>query len=492
MVEFREVSFSYAAGGQKNGLNNINLTIGEGELVLLCGESGCGKTTVTRLVNGLIPHYYEGELHGEVLIDGKNVSMLPLYETARMVGSVFQNPRSQFFNVDTTSELAFGAENMGLPETEIRQRLHRVSGEFQIENLMGRNIFQLSGGEKQKIACASVSVGDPQVLVLDEPTSNLDDKAIEELRRLIQIWKSKGKTIIVAEHRLYFLRELTDRAIYMQNGCVREIYSACEFKKLSALSLEQMGLRPLALDGLTREKSKASRSAAGLDLSEFRFCYKSAHSPAINMDRLSVPQGEIIAVIGHNGAGKSTFARCLCGLEKRAKGEVGFKKEKLTTKQRLKKCYMVMQDVNHQLFAESVLDEVLLSMTEEDEDKASAILDSLDLLHLKELHPLSLSGGQKQRVAIAGALASDREIIIFDEPTSGLDLRHMKEVAGNLHKLAAMGKTLFVITHDPEFILSCCTYLLRLENGKIAANGPLDASGIKKMLDYFTCISGSQ
>lgn len=144
-----------------------------------------------------------------------------------------------------------------------------------------------------------------------------------------------------------------------------------------------------------------------------------------------------------------------------------------------------MQDVNHQLFTESVLDEVLLSMAEEDEDRASTILESLDLLHLKELHPMSLSGGQKQRVAIASAIASEREIIIFDEPTSGLDLRHMKEVARNLRKLVAAGKTLFVITHDPEFILSCCTHLLQLERGEVIVNEPLNTSGTEKMLHYF-------
>lgn len=489
MIELKNVSFSYASGEQKNSLHNISLTIDTGEVVLLCGESGCGKTTVTRLINGLIPNYYPGELHGEVLIEGRDISKLPLYETAKMVGSVFQNPRSQFFNVDTISELAFGAENMGLPVAEIQRRLHRVSGELKIEKLMGRSIFQLSGGEKQKIACASVSVSDPDVLVLDEPTSNLDDEAIEELRQLIQIWKNKGKTIIVAEHRLYFLRELIDRVVYMQDGRISEIYSAGEFKQLSTLKLEQMGLRPLCLEGLTKEKSGEVRSDDLLDLSGFSFCYRGSNVQAISMERLSIPKGEIIAVIGHNGAGKSTFARCLCGLEKRAKGEVDFQKARLNYRQRLKKCFMVMQDVNHQLFTESVLDEVLLSMEEEDEDKAGSILEELDLLHLKELHPMSLSGGQKQRVAIASAIASGREIIIFDEPTSGLDLRHMKEVAGNLRKLADMGKTLFVITHDPEFILSCCTHLLRLEKGRIAANEPLDVPGTKKMLDHFTAIS---
>lgn len=492
MIEFRQVSFTYGSGEQENSLGDINLKIDDGEVVLLCGESGCGKTTLTRLINGLIPHFYEGKLSGKIFIDGKDISKSPLYETARIVGSVFQNPRSQFFNVDTTSELAFGVENMGLPAVEIEQRIQRTIVEFQIESLMGRSIFQLSGGEKQKIACASVSVCDPPVFVLDEPTSNLDAEAIEELRRLMEIWKSKGKTIVVAEHRLYFLRDLVDRAVYMKEGRIERFFSAAELKSLSFTELDRMGLRPLSLEGLSRYNITSHEAGASMDLTGFSFSYKRAELPALDIDHLCVPEGEIIAVIGHNGAGKSTFARCLCGLEKNAKGELSVRATKLKNKQRLKLCYMVMQDVNHQLFTESVLDEVLLSMANEDEEKASAILSSLDLLHLKELHPMSLSGGQKQRVAIASAIASERDIVIFDEPTSGLDLRHMKEVAGTLRRLSAMGKTLFVITHDPEFILACCTHLLQFENGKVIVNEPLDAGGTEKMLSYFLSASKKQ
>ena len=485
MITLKDVSFTYANGGQDTGLENINLTIQKGEVVLLCGESGCGKTTMTRLINGLIPHYYEGRLTGEILICGKNVREIPLYETSKLVGSVFQNPRSQFFNVDTTSELAFGGENMGFPEAEIERRMQRTIRDFCIGNLMNRSIFELSGGEKQKIACASVSVCDTPILVLDEPSSNLDISAIEELRRLIELWKSMGKTIVIAEHRLYFLRELADRALYMKRGRIEKEFRMEELKEFSVDTLTEMGLRPFYLENLAPKNDSSKKYGESIFLSHFTFHYKNSAQPALDIDRLELPKGGIIAVIGHNGAGKSTFARCLCGLEKRCKGVLKEGGNIQKTKQRLKCCYMVMQDVNHQLFTESVLDEVLLSMREPDEATAEKILDSLDLLAMKELHPMSLSGGQKQRVAIADAVAGGRDMIVFDEPTSGLDLRHMKEVSKNLKQLNGQGKSLFVITHDLEFIMECCTHILHLENGKVIGNYPLDIEGCKRLKSFF-------
>lgn len=164
MIEFSNINFRYAGGTEAGGLVNINLIIPDGQVILLCGQSGCGKTTLTRLVNGLIPNYYEGKLSGEVLLDGKNISSLPLYETAKYVGSVFQNPRTQFFTVDSTSELAFGCENQGLPKEEIIQRVKSTAKQFDMDNLLGKNIFSLSGGEKQKIACASVSASNPSII----------------------------------------------------------------------------------------------------------------------------------------------------------------------------------------------------------------------------------------------------------------------------------------------------------------------------------------
>ena len=206
MIRLTDVSFTYAGGRENAGVNHLNLEIASGEVVLLCGESGCGKTTVTRMVNGLIPHFYEGELSGTISVAGKNVAETELYDMAQTVGSVFQNPRSQFFNVDTTSELAFGCENLGISENEIFARVRKAVSDLSIHHLLDRSIFELSDGEKQKIACGSVSVLQPSVFVLDEPTSNLDFQTIKALRRILSIWKAEGKTILVAEHRLHFLR----------------------------------------------------------------------------------------------------------------------------------------------------------------------------------------------------------------------------------------------------------------------------------------------
>ena len=484
MIQFNNVSFSYARSEELSGLHDINLTINDGETILLCGESGCGKTTLTRLINGLIPHYYEGSLSGEVLINGKDIGKLPLYETAKLVGSVFQNPRSQFFNVDTTSEIAFGCENRGLPEDEINKRIAETVSDFRIESLADRIIFQLSGGEKQKIACASVSACHPDVFVLDEPSSNLDAAAIEDLRKLISFWKRKGKTVIAAEHRLYYLRELADRIIYMQDGRIERVYSAQELKTLPCDTLSGMGLRPLYLEALHQDGCPFTDVQRQLLISNFEFAYK-RQPPAVWIDTLHIPQGGVIAVIGPNGAGKTTFARCLCGLAKHCRGTLADDSRVCNRKARLKCCYMVMQDVNHQLFTESVLDEVLLGMPEKDENKAGEILSALDLLPMKERHPMSLSGGQKQRVAIASAVASEKEIIIFDEPTSGLDLRHMHEVSTNIRKLQTAGKTQFVISHDLEFILRSCTHVLHLDQGRVCNEYPLDEAGVEKLKSFF-------
>ncbi len=483
MIKIDHISFSYGEENENTGgVRDIDLNIEDGQFVVLCGESGCGKTTITRLINGLIPHYYEGQMAGEVWVNGEKVSEQPLYDTAAVVGSVFQNPRSQFFNVDTTSEITFGCENLGQPEKDIRERFAKTVRDFRLEKLMDRNIFHLSGGEKQKIACAGVSIMEPDVLVMDEPSSNLDAASILDLRKILAFWKSQGKTIIVSEHRLYYLRGLADRFIYLAEGQVSRDYSAAEFEQLTEQQRSNMGLRTFALERLLPPVLPQQEKTA-LALHNFRFAYKNEPETLHIMD-CEIPTNRIVGIIGNNGAGKSTFSRCFCGLEKRC-GEIVWNGRKYRPKDRLSTCYMVMQDVNHQLFTESVLDEVLISMEEENQERAEEILNRLDLLAFKDRHPMSLSGGQKQRVAIASAIASKRSILFFDEPTSGLDYRHMKEVANVLRQVRDAGITVYVITHDLELILDCCTDIIHLEDGSVIDQYGMDEDGLKKIREYF-------
>ena len=483
MIKIDHISFSYGEENENTGgVRDIDLNIEDGQFVVLCGESGCGKTTITRLINGLIPHYYEGQMAGEVWVNGEKVSEQPLYDTAAVVGSVFQNPRSQFFNVDTTSEITFGCENLGQPEKDIRERFAKTVRDFRLEKLMDRNIFHLSGGEKQKIACAGVSIMEPDVLVMDEPSSNLDAASILDLRKILAFWKSQGKTIIVSEHRLYYLRGLADRFIYLAEGQVSRDYSAAEFEQLTEQQRSNMGLRTFALERLLPPVLPQQEKTA-LALHNFHFAYKNEPETLHIMD-CEIPTNRIVGIIGNNGAGKSTFSRCFCGLEKRC-GEIVWNGRKYRPKDRLSTCYMVMQEVNHQLFTESVLDEVLISMEEENQERAEEILNRLDLLAFKDRHPMSLSGGQKQRVAIASAIASKRSILFFDEPTSGLDYKHMKEVANVLKQVRDAGITLYVITHDLELLLDCCTDIVHFEDGSIIDKFQMDEAGLEKIRNYF-------
>lgn len=485
MIELKDLSFRYTNGAD-GILSHIDLTIPDGQCVLLCGESGCGKTTLCRMINGLAPHFYEGTVDGEIRVDGLHPNREELYITARKVGSVFQNPRSQFFCVDTISELAFGCENQGLPEDVVSGRIAEVTRQLHIEPLLDRNIFDLSGGEKQKIACASVAAVYPDVFVLDEPTSNLDIDAVDDLKQTLLFWKSQGKTIIIAEHRLYWLADICDRVVYMRGGRVERDMPMEDFRALPAAEISSLGLRTLSLDSLSFSTSARSGSDS-LVLKDFKYSY--GENPAMDISELELPENAVIALIGHNGAGKSTLSRCLCGLERRFRGTVVLDGQKLGRRQLLKKSYMVMQDVNHQLFCETVDDEVRLSMVEDNADIVQQILEQMDLSEYTDRHPMSLSGGQKQRVAVASAILAEKELLIFDEPTSGLDYHHMEQTAQLIS--AQMGKkTCLIVTHDPELIALCCSFVIHMEAGTVSDAYALNAEGMRKLLAFFQRKSG--
>lgn len=499
MINFKNVSFSYSGEhGTGDGVSEIDLTIKDGEFVVLCGESGCGKTTVTRLINGLAPHFYEGEMSGSVMIGDVCVNTENLSDIAALTGSVFQNPKSQFFNLDTTGELVFGCENLGIPREQIQQRLEKTKRDLQLDNLMDRDIFELSGGEKQQIACASCYTADPRVFVLDEPSSNLDKRAIQRLHRMLVKIKAAGKTVVIAEHRLYYLMDVADRFIYMRSGKIERIFTRDEMKALSESDLTALGLRLTNMQSLAAlaRKEDAPRetpvksstlpetqpvSKPALEALDVTCGYGSTR--VLDIERLALPEHSIVALIGDNGSGKSTFAQALAGLIP-SNGSIAVGGAYLTAEERSKRSFMVMQDVNRQLFADSVLEEVMMNTGASAAD-AEAVLARLGILELKDRHPASLSGGQKQRTAIASALCAKKDVLIFDEPTSGLDRRGMERFGSLLCDLQTSAALSLVITHDPELIMSCCTHILHIENGRVLAFYPLNKAGIERVSSYF-------
>ena len=467
MIEFKNVSFAYPDSAD-GGLKNVDLTIPDGQCVLLCGRSGCGKTTLTRLINGLIPQFFEGDLSGEILLDGENLADLPMYRIAEKVGSVFQNPRTQFFNVDTDSEIAFGMENEAVPQDQMAQCVAETAKALHIENLLGRNIFALSGGEKQKIAFASVYAMNPQVYLLDEPSSNLDMTAIGELREHLRLIKSQGKTVIVAEHRLYYLVDVADRIIYLENGRIAGDFTPKQFMTLSTEERQSMGLRALDLHEEKPVCAAVPEQPPVLELQNVALAYKK--QPVLSDISLQVAPGDVIAVVGHNGAGKTTFSRALCGLHKESSGSYLWDGKPQRTKERMKRSYMVMQDVNYQLFAESVEAECTFGIKHPDTELAEQTLQELGLASFGERHPNTLSGGQKQRLAAAASMVCGKELLVFDEPTSGLDYDSMVRLSSLIRQLSNMGKIIFIVTHDYEFVCRSCTRVLHLDGGGIRAD----------------------
>ena len=460
MISIDRVSFGY--GEAQETLSQVSAAIAPGECVLLCGASGCGKTTVTKLINGLIPAFTPGcRLEGRVEVDGLDPGTTPMYELARKVGSVFQNPKSQFFNLDTDSELAFGLENEGRPPDEIRKRVADTVDALHLKELQARNIFSLSGGQKQLLAFGSVYAMGPEIFVLDEPTANLDQDAIARLHDQIAGLKRQGRTVVIAEHRLYFLTDLIDRALYLRDGVLERTFTREQFCALTDREREALGLRTLIPAGCTLPAAAPAGAKEGLSVEGLTCAYRK-EPPVFQALSFSARPEEVVAITGPNGVGKTTLSRCLCGLIREQAGQIALNGRPLNRKKRQKAAFCVMQDVNHQLFSDSVWGECRMSAPDVPDSTLKGVLDSLHLLPFRERHPMSLSGGQKQRLAVATALLSEKPILIFDEPTSGLDYARMVEVSGVIRSLAQQGRIVLVVTHDQEFLQRACDRVLRL------------------------------
>ena len=479
MIRFERASFTYrpgAAAGEAGatgeaGVRDVSLEVRPGEVVVLCGRSGCGKSTLLRLANGLAPRFFPGRVAGRVLLDGEEVGDLASWRVAERAGSLFQNPRTQFFNVDTTGEVAFALESAGWPEEAIRARVGATLRELGLEHLAGRSIFDLSGGQRQKIAYASVWALRPPNLLLDEPTSNLDASSIADIAAFVANAKAAGRAVLVAEHRLAWLSGVADTYVHLDGGRISRVMSAREFAALDPRELDSMGLRTRDLADVAPPAGAVAPdggigeivlSARGLSVDYGR-------GPVVDGADVDLRAGQVVALVGRNGAGKTTLCRALCGLGRRARGTVLLDGRRATRRRRTRACSMVFQDVDYQLFAESAAAEVTFGLSRRAAGAVDtgAVLRELALDGVADRHPATLSGGQKQRLAVAACVAAGKRVLVFDEPTSGIDLDGMRRVARLLRRLAARGRAVLVITHDLELIACACDRVVHMDGGRV-------------------------
>lgn len=476
-IEIKNLSFSY--GDTENQLKHIDLNVEKGEVVILTGPSGSGKSTLTRVINGLIPYFFMGELSGEVKLFGKSMNEIPSWERGKYVGNVFQDPRSQFFANEVAGEIAFGCENYGVSHDEIVKRVLDAAETLSITNLLEQKVRYLSYGMRQRVAIASAEAIDPDIYVMDEPSANLDMGATEDFATFVRLLKTQGKTILIAEHRLYYLRDIADRIVYLNNG---EIVSIMTPQKMNTLSHEQIsewGLRSMELLHLPIS-TNADMKIAQKPLLRIEKLHKrfGLHEVLKDISFSCVP-GEIVAIVGPNAAGKSTLGKLLSGLLKEDGGTILFAEKPLKKSQRRGMIWYIMQDLDSQLFGESLTDELLTGKKKTPALKLRAddLLVLLNLAEFADRHPATLSGGQKQRLALAIALLNEAPVIVLDEPTSGLDGRNMRAVSKQLHALAEKGHIILMITHDLECALATCSRALVIRGGTLADDFQIDDAG---------------
>lgn len=469
---------AYATGTHLSALENINLDIKPGECILLCGPSGGGKSSLLRLINGLIPHFHEGEMVGEVRVCGQNTKESSLAKLGESTFTVFQNPRTQFFTGHVLSELAFALENRCVPPDQIRRQVAKALTELSITDLQNRALNQLSGGQLQKVACAGALTAHAQVLLFDEPTANLDPQATASWRQTLQKLRDKGLTMVFAEHRLYYLKGLIDRALVVQGGKVVADLSASQLWSLDETQRQKFGLRGFTEPKLPQPPIPIGNGSApktrrqvtnGLELEGVQFSYRTSHGrkKVLDIPYLAFPAGQISAVVGDNGAGKTTLLRLLCGLEKPQAGQILLKGKRLSAKEATESAFLVSQDVNRQLFTASVAEEVVLGLSKPELPSKSQIVElarQYDLEKCLDRHPLSLSGGEKQRVVIAAAPAAKTQVYLFDEPSSGVDRRHLETIGRTMKDLAESGAVVVVVTHDYELLKECDGQVYHLES----------------------------
>lgn len=498
---------------EKAALNHINLEIREGEFILVAGGSGSGKSSLARALAGLIPDFYGGRVGGKVYFQGQDIRTMDRGKLAREVGMVFQDPEKQIVQTYVEAEIAFGLENLGLDNEEMQRRVAEVVCFMNLEQIRGAFTANLSGGQKQKLALASVLAMQPRVLILDEPTSQLDPVSAEDILNLVKrLNEEMGFTVIMIEQRLERCYHLADRILLMEKGRITCDGSAREVARKTSredspflppvarffAGIESPSLpltvkegRKLLRSCVNIERALAARPAAGkvggspadlaardsaVCLKNLWFTYPGGQEVLKDVS-LDVREGEFAAVLGENGAGKSTMLRQLTGLLRPDRGTVqvlGKDVGRNGLKEIRRHTAYLSQNPNDYLFQDTVEEELLFTLKNfglKDTSVVDEMLDRFRLARYRRTNPRDLSSGERQRVALASVLVMSPGLIILDEPTRGVDFRLKAELGRFLQQEAEKGRTVIVVTHDVEFAAEYAARIVMMSSGRVVSDG---------------------
>ena len=509
VITFENFSFQYFSQAEPT-LHDINLTIYEGEKVLLVGPSGSGKSTLGHCINGLIPFSYRGEMKGSVKVAGLETREGNLFELSKKVGTVLQDSDGQFIGLTVGEDIAFSLENDCVEEKEMKETVQKVADMVDMGKLLKSSPFELSGGQKQRVAFAGVMVDDVDVLLFDEPLANLDPATGKTAIDLIdRIQKQSQKTVVIIEHRLEdVLYRHVDRIVVVAEGRIVADMTPDELmatQQLSVLGIREPlyvtamkyagisitpqmragQLQTLVIDDEIRRKIQAwcekpvptCRPAGEEILAVKHLSFQYTKSRKILQDvNFSIKSGEMVSIVGTNGAGKSTLAKVICGFVTEAEGEILFEGISLkgqTIKERSQYISYVMQNPNQMICKPMIFDEVALGLRirgelseEEIRERVEHALKICGLYPFRKWPVSALSFGQKKRVTIASMLVMNPKVLILDEPTAGQDYRHYTEIMEFLKELNQQGVTIILITHDMHLMLEYTPHAIVINGGK--------------------------